>query len=221
MNTTNDPMQPDPANEQMLFDAYRATAQEAGRDVDPMELAAWLDDTLDDDETAAVESQMARDADIRELASAHRLEPDLVADPLSPALLKRLHLRTAPCRFASSHPHVRLEPVGVICRRGRNRHRHRRLPRRTARRDQSYSNEDRFLATATFNVFDDDTGSGTSCSPSTTTWRANDETSHPALSAVLLGAVQRLLHPRCPQWNPQEPQGRREWQDQRSRWSWT
>lgn len=164
MNTTNDPMQPDPANEQMLFDAYRATAQEADRDVDPMELAAWLDDTLDDDETAAVESQMARDADIRELASAHRLEPDLVADPLSPALLKRLHaLRTAPStplRFkppahrsssrawwasSAAAAGIAIAIAGFLAGR--------------LAATQSYSNEDRFLATATFNVFDDDTAS--------------------------------------------------------------
>ena len=164
MNTANDPMPPDPTDELMLFDAYRASSQEAERDADPMEIAAWLDETLDDDETAAVESQMARDAVIRELASAHRLEPDLVADPPSPGLLKRLHaLRTAP-----STP-LRLKPPAhrsssrawwassaaaagiVIAIAGF-------LAGRLAA-TPSYSNENRFLATATFNVFDDDTAS--------------------------------------------------------------
>jgi anti-sigma factor RsiW len=164
MNSTNDPLQPDPADEQMLFDAYRAACPDAAGDVDLLDIAAWLDGTLGDDESAALESEMARDARVRELASAHRLEPDLVTEPVAAELLARLHeLRpepTTPLRFSS--PATRsgsrawwassAAAAGIVVAFAGF------LAGRLAA-TESYTSEDRFLATATFNVFDDDAAS--------------------------------------------------------------
>ena len=161
MNTTNDPMQPDPSDEQMLFDAYRAACPDVGHHADPMEIAAWLDGTLDDEATAALEAHLSRNAHDRELASTQRLESDLVAEPVDAELRKRLHeLQSKP---TESLPFTSPETLSstrawwassaaaagiVVAIAGF-------LAGRLAA-TASYTSEDRFLATATFNVFDDD-----------------------------------------------------------------
>ena len=161
---TNDASQsrmPDPADERSLFDAYRAAFPDPSQDVDLQDVAAWLDEQLEPDAANALEAAMSRDPHARQLASTQRLDGALTPDVITDELLNTLHElqpgRSTSLKFETSSARSNTRAwwastaaaAGIVVAIAGF------LGGRIAA-TESYSSEDRFLATATFNVFDDE-----------------------------------------------------------------
>lgn len=99
---------PNPADDVDLARAFLASSHGQNGQVNLLELAAWLDGHLSEDEAAEVESQLAGDPDWRAFASEYRLHGPPAQVDVDPGILARAQAipvdDEAPITLGRIHP---------------------------------------------------------------------------------------------------------------------